>query len=186
MEDDEEQEQGDSADDEAVNDSLTHLTRRELKTGKNWPSNSVWDVTINSIASVTVTNGGYRKVPNVTITEGGGNNDVATVIITGGVVTKILLDSPGSFYTSATIPFERGSEQNATTTALLGKIGSLRDIDVTSSGEGYTSSPTANFEGGGRRDVATTVVVHDNIVSSILLTNAGSVYAIYQVTDNKF
>jgi hypothetical protein len=182
-------EQGDSDDDETMVATLVRMVKNGGQAMKKIASNSVWDVSINSIASVTVNPGGagYIDAPTVTI----GAPDAALYVCvavpataTAAVnaaraVSKITVDVPGSGYIVAPainiIPTNRG--QGAVATALLGKMGSLLKIRVSASGRGYTALPTVTFEGGGGKDaVAVAVLGNHQTVVGILLNNAGSGY----------
>jgi hypothetical protein len=74
-------------------------------------------------AVLTGTGTGYTSTPTVTITAapGGGTNAVATAIVTGGIVSQIIVTNPGLGYTSTpTISISGGGAiTNATAKAVL-------------------------------------------------------------------
>jgi hypothetical protein len=181
-----EAEQGDSDEDEDAGTALIRMVKGAGKKLKRKLKNSVWDVSINSIASVTVTSGGagYVDPPNIQIgapgrvVVGTAVNSTATATVRDGAVNNIQVDTPGSGYTAApaiTITAANGG-QNAAATALLGQIGSLLKINVTATGDGYAVAPTVNIIGGGGKDATAIAVTANQIVTRILLTNAGSGY----------
>lgn len=74
-------------------------------------------------AVLTSTGTGYTSTPTVTITAapGGGTNAAATAIVTGGIVSQIIVTNPGAGYTSTpTITISGGgATTNATAKAVL-------------------------------------------------------------------
>jgi uncharacterized repeat protein (TIGR01451 family) len=75
----------------------------------------------NTVAVVTVTNGGsgYVSAPTVTLSGGGGTGATATAIISGGIVTNVIVTNGGTGYTSApSVGFSSGTA--AATAALAG------------------------------------------------------------------
>lgn len=103
-----------------------------------------------------------------------------------GVITAIVVDYPGSGYTTAptvTIhdgtvadPIQHSGESAATATATLKVI----DVSLTDFGSGYTSAPTVTISdsngGIGRGATATASVSTAGSVTSIRLTKGGSNY----------
>ncbi len=85
----------------------------------------------NTVASVTITDGGdgYLAPPTVTFTGGGGTGAAATAVITDGVVTDVLITSGGQDYTSApTVTFTLGDGEGATGTAVRNTQDNQRNI----------------------------------------------------------
>jgi len=115
------------------------LMRAEAENYKNGPANAYADINAvrrrgygilygNVVKNITVTNAGsgYTTAPTVTISGGGGSGATATATIAGGVVTGIIITSPGNltlagpYYTSApTVTISGGGGTGATATATI-------------------------------------------------------------------
>lgn len=100
-----------------------------------------------------------------------------------GMVSQIVLTDDGSGYTSR--PTVTISDPvfgtTATAVAITTSIGGVQSIDyvaITNPGYGYDSSnpPTVTFTGGGGVGAAATVVIVDNGISALRITNPGSGY----------
>ncbi len=120
------------------------------------------------LAKINVIYGGqgYVSAPKVIISGGGGINATAHAVVNNGVVTDIILDSPGTGYFSPpivnivggggadgfipalgtavvsapTVTFTGSSKnQDATGTAILNTKGQVTGIALTTSGSGYTA-----------------------------------------------
>jgi len=96
------------------------------------------DVTGNTIGATTGTGSVIVNTPVAS----------ATAIITGGVVTNVILVGGGSGYTTAPIITfsQSGSTSSATATANLTN-GVVTSITLNSGGAGYTSVPSVSFDG---------------------------------------
>lgn len=80
---------------------------------------------------------------DITKTVGTGTQAKATAHMSGGSVTSVTIDNPGSGYISAQITFSapEQSDYAATAFAVISN-GSIQDIVLTNVGAGYTSIPT--------------------------------------------
>lgn len=86
---------------------------------------------LNTVKSVTITNGGagYLAPPIVAFSGGGGSGAAATSVITDGVVTSIIVTNPGQDYTSApTVSFSGGDGLLAAATAVRATSDNTRNI----------------------------------------------------------
>jgi hypothetical protein len=136
-----------------------------------------------SVGNVTVTPGsGYTYAPTVTFSAPQRANGVraagtATVDVTTGQVTGILVTNAGSGYTSApTITLNAGS--GATAQAFL-TGGSVISFNITNAGDDYAYAPTVvigRTEDGNGSGAAGTVVMSNGRVVGINITNGGSGY----------
>ena len=165
-------------------------------------------VTGGTVRTVTVTSGGagYASPPAVTFTGGGTavTPPTATVTVVNGIVTAITVTG-GSGYTSAptvtiaspaTVPTQavqlvgidagpgdlpyNPNLLTATAKAFVSG-GVVNNVTVTTSGAGYTSTPTVTLTGGGsgaKFVPATAIAVLNNngMVTAIQITNPGSGY----------
>lgn len=185
-----EDEQGDSGDEEDEGMSIVRMIKGGSEKLKRKATNSVWAVSIDSIASVTVVGAGagYTAIPAITIAAPGVVNasdgrlrEVATASATLGdaAVHTIKIDTPGSGYSDAMPEVTIGSVSGATiasAVALPGRMDSLHKVEVRMSGTGYTATPTVKFVGGGGQGAVAIAVVINQTVARILLTVAGSGY----------
>ena len=179
-------EQGDSDDDESVVATVVRMLKNGGKELNKKATNSVWDVSINSIASVTVNPGGaaYTDAPTVTIGAPPAKHVCAAVTATAtaavhaGAVSRITVVGPGSGYVDAPAIniIRTNGGQGAVATALLCKIGSLLRIHVSNTGRGYRVAPTVTFEGGEGKDAEAFAVIRNGTVVGIEITDAGSGY----------
>ena len=134
----------------------------------------------SGIEGIFVTDGGtgYTTAPNVTINDPDGTGATATASISGGQVTDIIVDTPGTGYTDPTIiigDIDSGGGTGATAVA----TGSIKSIDVTNApppaGTGYSQSPTVSIsDTTGSGAAATAVVV--GVVQDITISNGGNNY----------
>ena len=76
---------------------------------------------VPGVRSVTVATGGtgYVTAPTVSFSGGTGTGAIATAVITGGVVTSILVTAPGSYTISPTVTITSATGAGATATAAL-------------------------------------------------------------------
>lgn len=131
----------------------------------------------NSVASITITNGGsgYTSAPTVGITGGGGIGATATAVLGFGVNT-ISVDAGGTGYTNATVTITGGGGSGATATATL-NAGVITAINVTNAGSGYTSVPTVTITGDGTGATATAALLTSGSVKSVTIINGGINYS---------
>jgi len=134
------------------------------------------EVVVNgSLTSFTVTNGGsgYTESPLVSIVGGGGIGATAQAVITGGRVTRILVEQQGSGYTSQpSVAITGGGGTGAT--AVANVRGPISGVNITNFGSGYTSDPEVKVNSG-EGALAQPIVINGRIVS-IAIINSGSGY----------
>ena len=83
----------------------------------------------------------------VSVVGGGGIGATAQAVITGGVVSRVLVEQPGTGYTSQPlISITGGGGQGATATASV--RGPIQAATLTSGGSGYTSLPSVTVNSG--------------------------------------
>ncbi|MFA9197164.1 MAG: polysaccharide lyase family 8 super-sandwich domain-containing protein [Aliarcobacter sp.] len=90
---------------------------------KNTFYQAIQSVDYQSVASVTVNNGGsnFTSAPTVTFSGGGGSGAAGTAAISGGRVSAVTMTSGGSGYTSApTVSFTGGGGSSASGTPVIG------------------------------------------------------------------
>jgi len=99
---------------------------------------------------------GYTTPPAVTIGAPGAGGVTATAVatISGGVVTAITINEPGSNYSttvapSCTIAAPGAGGTTATCSSFVAVTGTVGSITVTNAGTGYTSQPYTYLTGGG-------------------------------------
>jgi FtsP/CotA-like multicopper oxidase with cupredoxin domain/regulation of enolase protein 1 (concanavalin A-like superfamily) len=97
---------------------------------------------------------GYTSPPTVTIGAPGAGGVRATAIatISGGVVSAIAIDEPGSNYSTVTAPtctITGGGGTGATCSAFVAAANTVGSIRLTNAGTGYTSQPYVYLTGGG-------------------------------------
>jgi len=74
---------------------------------------------------------GYASAPTVSFSGGGGSGAAATAIISGGIVTEIVMTNPGSGYTSApTVTLTGGGYTNAATVTAY--VNSTTNVGISS------------------------------------------------------
>ena len=104
---------------------------------------------------------------------GGGFGATATAVITNGVVSRILVESPGQGYTSQpTVSVSGGGGTGCTATASV--RGPIQSVSVTNSGGSYTLSPEIKLNSG-EGAVAQPIIINGRIVS-IAIIAAGRGY----------
>ena len=148
-----------------------------------------WDavdlISIGSVASIAVTNGGtgYTSAPAVTISapnQANGVQATAVATILANTVTSVVLTEAGTGYTSnPTVTFTGGGGSNAAAVASYTtfKTGTV-SVTVLNGGTGYTNAAniTVSFSGGGGANAAATAITSGNIITQILMTNPGTGY----------
>ncbi len=128
------------------------------------------------VTSVTITGGGaqYTTAPTVTFSIAPTNNGVPGVtatghaIISGGVVTGVIIDNGGSGYLSVDISGGGGS--GATATAVVSLDGHITGVAITNAGKGYTTAPSVSFIGGGGNGQAAATATVGTYVQTYALT----------------
>jgi hypothetical protein len=121
--------------------------------------------------NIQVINGGsYSTAPTVAISGGSGTGATAHVVLTGGTVTSVVLDNPGTGYLQSDVlivSFSGGSPAG----------GTLTGGTITNGGSGYTSAPAVSFTGGGGGSGATaTSTITGGKVTGVTITNPGTGY----------
>ncbi len=89
----------------------------------------------------------------------------AHAVLTNGVVTSIVVDTPGTGYTSA-----------PTIALAAPPTGQITGVSVSNGGQNYASAPAVTFSGGGGTGAAAHAVLTNGLVSSIVIDSAGSGY----------
>jgi len=116
---------------------------------------------------------GYTEQPLISIVGGGGFGATAQAVVTGGKVTRILVDNPGTGFTSQpTISITGGGGSGAT--AVANVRGPISSVNLTNRGQGYTSTPTIKLNSG-EGALAQPIVINGRIVS-IAIINSGEKY----------
>lgn len=148
-----------------------------------WDGNNI--VTIGSVGTIAVTNGGsgYTSAPAVTISapnEANGVQATAVATITANAVSFITLTEAGTGYTSAptvTLSGGGGSGAAAVASYIAFKPGTV-SVTVLNGGSGYTNAAniTVSFSGGGGTNAAATAITSGNIITQVVMTNVGSGY----------
>lgn len=155
--------------------SLSNITFAELCAGTQG------QIQLGAISGggTSVNPGTYTNVP---LTGGNGSGAVATVVVTGGVVTSVSLTNVGSGYTSAPIiSFTDATGSGAAAYATIGPSGSpfsgnvVTGIVLTAGGSNYTA-PNVSITGGGGSNAAATAALSTAAVSQVTLTSFGSDY----------
>ena len=104
---------------------------------------------------------------------GGGFGATATAVITNGVVSKILVETPGQGYTSQPdVSISGGGGTGCTATAQV--RGPIQSVNVDTAGAAYTSSPDIKLNSG-EGAVAQPIIINGRIVS-IAIIAAGRGY----------
>ena len=143
---------------------------------------AVANISGGSVFSINVLNGGGgygAQPPTVTLTGGGGSGAVAYAVLTGGVVSEIVVSVTGTGYTSAPTVAVAPPPSQAVGTAVLGTGGSsgwVVSVTVNNGGGGYVGAPSVGFIGGGGSGAAYTAVLTNGAVSSFTLGNQGTGY----------
>lgn len=145
----------------------------------------IWDGTLLYTAGTVAPNGvtmtapgaGYNSQPTITIVGGSGAGLQLTPIVQDGQVTGVTIQNPGhGFEVGDTVILEfsgGGSDTGAILAANLNST-SVAAINLTASGQNYTSA-TVSITGGGGSG-ATAVPIISGGVSSIAITAAGANY----------
>jgi hypothetical protein len=96
-----------------------------------------------TIINVTFGGNGYATAPMVSFIGGGGSNATATAYLSGGIVTNILVNSPGSGYTSTptvtVAPPPSSAVQTFTCASLFTNLGNTFTGSFTGNGTGLTN-----------------------------------------------
>ncbi len=184
-----EEEQVDSDQDEDLTTSMSDMLCGAAKSMLKQVRNSVWVVSIDSIASVTVITGGsgYTDTPQVTIVSPTGGDGHTTKLVTtvtnhtDGIVKTITIETHGSgFIDDPMVDITTSDTRNVPSGIVLrDQMGSFLCITVPVSGVGYTSPPNVKIVGGGQTvtlTAASTAVFENGCVTVVLLTNVGSGY----------
>lgn len=117
---------------------------------------------------------GYQDVPTVTVSNGNGAS--ATAYLSPTSVGSILVQNPGSGYTTANVVITGGGNPtiNAVAVAVISGT-SITDITIIDPGEGYTSAPNVAIDGDGNGALVYAVLSGTSI-SDIEVTAHGSGY----------
>ena len=110
---------------------------------------------------VTANGTGYTSgaPPACSLTGGGGVGATCSASVNGSGVITIVLQSPGSGYTSApTCSLTGGSGSGATCSAT--EDTGVTGITITAGGSGYTSDPTCTLTGGGGTGATCTAIIN--------------------------
>jgi len=102
-----------------------------------------------SVIDVEITNPGrgYQTAPTVTFSGGGGAGAVGTPTLTGSVISLTVVDGGRNWVGTPNLGFTGGGGSNAT--ANVTAMDTVLDqINLTSSGTGYTSNPAISVTGG--------------------------------------
>jgi hypothetical protein len=151
-----------------------------------WDGNNV--VTIGSVGSIGITNGGsgYNTAPTVTISgpdqTGGIQANAVATLSTANAVSYITLVDAGSGYTNAanlTVTFSGGggSGANAVASLVTFKTGTVQ-LSVVQGGSGYTNAANTvvTISGGGGSNATAVPIVLGNVVTNVIVTNPGTGY----------
>jgi len=109
----------------------------------------------------------------------------ATATIATGAISEIFLNDDGSGYTSTptvTITPAPVGGTNASAVAIttsVGNVKSIRRLEITNAGAGYTIAPTISFSGGGGSGAAATCSIGGTLSSlqTVSITGSGVGYA---------
>lgn len=127
------------------------------------------------IESIPVLNGGtsYTTAPAVEI-EGDGTGAVAHATVgVGGAVTGVVIDSPGTGYTTATASFV--GVGTGATAGLVSFASFIKSIPVLNGGALYTTAPTVTIEGNGTGAIAHATIVR-GVVTQVVVNTPGVDY----------
>jgi hypothetical protein len=129
----------------------------------------------SSIDQVAVLTGGsgYTVPPTVVISGGGGFGATADAILTGDVVTDIVLTNPGSGYTSNPT-IELLGDGIGATAGIARFLTPINTLDLVNSGSGYVVTPQIQIGGGGTAEAR--AVMTSTAIQSIQVTDNGSLY----------
>ena len=128
------------------------------------------------IDSITVSNGGtgYLTAPLIKITGGNGVCAVAYSVISGGIVTGIVVTDHGIGYTS--IPTVTLSNGVGATASVLLTPTSIQSITVIYGGTNYNIPPNVSIVGGGGSGAIVTANVSGGAITGFNILNPGSGY----------
>jgi len=120
----------------------------------------------DQVASITVVDGGfsYSSPPTIVFSGGGpGSGTVATAQVLDGVIQSVIVEIPGSGYTS--------------TPTATARTDIVTEIVVTTWGKNYQTAPTVTLVGGGFSTLATaTASLTNGGVSTIAVDDGGEGY----------
>lgn len=138
-----------------------------------------------AIASIDVDTGGtgFTIEPDVIIeapTGDGGAQATAHALLTGDVVTSIVIDDPGFGYLTTPGVTLDGDGTGATATANLETAGSVNRVDVTAGGSNYQGAPAITFEpvGADPGSGAIAQSVIEGPISGFVLSDGGQGYEV--------
>lgn len=129
---------------------------------------------------------GYTSAPTVVIEDSTGSGAEFTAVISGSPVTSITVDpkQKGTGYNYPIVNFENSTGSTPQViahveTGVIDEItlfGSVREVEIVSSGSGYLYAPSITFTGGGgKNSVAKTKIYGDKVISTYV-TNPGDGY----------
>jgi hypothetical protein len=140
---------------------------------------------------------GYAKNSTTTITvQGDGTGCEMTPVVYQGSIIDVVVDAPGTGYTSASI-IVAGSGSGAALTPVItqsdfdsdqslieqvAKPGAIYSVKVTNGGSGYTSSTVATITGDGDGNAQATVNVLNGQVVGVVMTSFGQNYTKASIT----
>ena len=136
-----------------------------------------------SVFSINVLNGGGgygTQPPTITLSGGGGSGAVAYAVLTGGVVSEIVISVTGTGYSSAPTVAIAPPPVQAAATAVLGTGGLAGDvvgITINNGGGGYVAAPNVAFTGGGGAGANYTANLTNGAVTSFTQHTSGSGYS---------
>jgi hypothetical protein len=145
--------------------------------------------TSGSLASIPITNGGsgYNYVPRIRLSGATYSTNASHLqktdvraIVTGGVITSILINSSASYSAVPTVTIEAPPEPQSIAVDLAPQAhGEVQYVEVTAGGSGYTTAPAVQLicdgvPGGG---AAVRAVLTGDAVTGIVVEDAGSAYS---------
>lgn len=131
---------------------------------------------VGATVTVTAAGTGYTSIPGVQFSApniAGGIQAIGHAVLSTSTVGSIVVDNPGSGYTSApTITIAGGGGSGATATATIS--GALFDVVVATPGSGLTVAPTLAFSGGAGSGAAATAVIGFAFLSVVAVADGKS------------
>lgn len=129
---------------------------------------AITSITGDEVTSITIVQSGTGLDDNPIITidpPPAGITATAMAVVVDGILTEIIITNTGSGYISA---------PNITIESPVG-LGTVREIDILSSGYGYDFIPDVIITGDGTGAQATAIIT-DGILSNVIITNPGTGY----------